>query len=159
MAIETVLFTQDLIGVPAHTLEVTVGTSVVALGTALQNPVTQSSTNGAYVAPTLANFGSIVPAGSNAATATPVTALVSQLGAAAATTGVVFGTGANTLPIGDPMALLNSGTAAIHVYANGYTIDTIAGTTGVTLTNGFGCNFTAVGTAAIVSSNRGTVSS
>jgi hypothetical protein len=106
------------------------------------------------------NFASIVPTGSTAAQATTIPAQVTQLGTAASTTGVAFNATTNPLPIGAPSTLLlNTGSAAVHVYGAGYTIDTIAGTTGVTLTNGFSCFFTAISASAIVSGPRGTISS
>ena len=103
----------------------------------------------------LLNFASITPAGSTIANAAPITGKTTQLGTAASTTGAVFGAG---LPLGESLLLLNSGTAAVHIYATGYTIDTIAGTTGVILTNGTACFFTAVSATAIVSGPKGAVS-
>ena len=110
-------------------------------------------------APALQNFASITPAGSTATTAPVVPAMTTQLGTAASTTGVAF-PAASSLTLGDSLLLLNTGTAAVHVYAlGGTTIDAAAGTTGVALTNGFSCFFTPTGPASIVSGPRGTISS
>jgi hypothetical protein len=98
----------------------------------------------------LTQFSSITPAGSNQATGTPITSLVTVLGTAASTTGVDLPAGTSA-PIGVPMLVLNQGTAAVHLYG-GNTVDTIdstAGTTGVTVTNAHRCFFTQV-------SNNGT---
>lgn len=126
----------------------------------LVNGGTVAQTSGNYTIPTLANFSSITPAGSNLATATLVTALTTQVGAAASTTGIALplSTGAGVL--GSPLLLLNTGTAAIHVYGSGGdTIDGTAGTTGVTLTNAHRCFFTATASGAYVSGPEGGVTS
>jgi hypothetical protein len=98
----------------------------------------------------LTQFSSITPAGSNQATGTPITSVVTVLGTAASTTGSDLPPG-TAAPIGIPLLLLNQGTAAVHLYS-GNTVDTIdgtAGTTGVSLTNAHRCFFTQV-------SNNGT---
>ena len=126
-------------------------------GTVQKSATFSTAVVGSNTLTTIANFASIVPAGSTAAQATPITTQVVQLGTAASTTGVAFGA-ASSLPLGEPILLLNTGSAAVHVYGGGYTIDTIAGTTGVTLTNGFSCFFTPTGTATLISGPRGTTS-
>jgi hypothetical protein len=115
--------------------------------------------NGGTVVPTnglLINFATITPAGSTAATATPITAITTVLETAASTTGAAFVTG--NLSLGQPVLLLNQGTAAVHIYSDG-TIDSTAGTTGVTLTNAHRCFFTAVDSTHIVSGPEGGVTS
>lgn len=103
-------------------------------------------------------FSSITPAGTALSNATPVTSLTSLLGTAASTTGVSLPPSAGV--IGFPQLLINAGTAAIHVYgAGGDTIDTTAGTTGVTLTNAHRCYFTATAAGTYVSGPEGGVTS
>jgi hypothetical protein len=106
----------------------------------------------------LQNFSSITPAGSNQATAALVLGITQQLGTAASTTGVALPAAAS-VPLGDSLLMLNSGTAAVHVYGHSAdTIDTIAGSTGVTLTNAFSCFFTPTTGTSWVSGPRGTIS-
>jgi hypothetical protein len=101
----------------------------------------------------LVQFSSITPAGSTAATATPIASAVTQLGTGASTTGAAFSVPAASLAgVSPPLLVINSGTAAVHIYAlNGDTIDTTAGTTGVTLTNAKACFFTPVASGTWVS--------
>lgn len=174
---DTILMTQGLSSVQAPNVLITVNGTQATLAVALEtfnggtitgtvtnsgtisggavNPATE--TVGSNVVSPLVNFASIVPAGSNLATATAINAKTVQLGVAASTTGVYIS--AASFPTNDPIAMVNSGTAAIHVYGSAYTIDTIAGTTGVTLTNGFGCLIVPTGTASAVTTCRGTVAS
>lgn len=106
----------------------------------------------------LTNFSSITPAGSTAATGTPITSLTTQLGTAASTTGATLPPAAGV--VGLQMLLLNTGTAAVHIYGSGTdTIDGTAGTTGVSLTNAFRSFFVSTGAGTFVSGPRGTVSS
>lgn len=101
---------------------------------------------------------SITPAGSNLATAVTITTQSVQLGTAASTTGVALPASANVLGI--PLLLINTGTAAIHVYGEGGdTIDGTAGTTGVTLTNAHRCFFTSFASGSFVSGPEGGVTS
>ena len=113
-----------------------------------------TTTNGS----TLSLFGSITPAGSNLATATQVTAITTQLGTAASTTGVYLPASGNV--VGRSLLMLNTGTAAVNIYGQGGdTIDTIAGTTGVVLTNAQRCFFTATASGTYVSGPKGGTSS
>jgi hypothetical protein len=110
----------------------------------------------------LFSVATITPAGSNQATGTPVATQTVILGAAPSTTGVVLPSAATV--IGIPLNFINMGTAAVHLYGNGAgagadTIDTTAGTTGVTLTNAHRCIFTATAAGAFVSGPEGGVTS
>lgn len=106
----------------------------------------------------LANFASITPAGSNLATAPAVAALTTQLGTAASTTGAHLPAAAGLFGKTPPLLLINSGTAAIHLYGTGGdTIDSTAGTTGVTFTNAQRCFFTPVSASAWISGPSGTI--
>lgn len=101
---------------------------------------------------------SVTPAGTNLATAATITTEVAYLGTAASTTGVALPPSAST--VGVPLLLINAGTAAIHVYGQGGdVIDTIAGTTGVTITNAHRCFFTTIASGTIVSGPSGTITS
>lgn len=128
-------------------------------GTVQKSGTFSSLVVGSNTVAAIANFASILPAGSNNATAPLPIATTILLGTAASTTGVNLSSVAAAVPIGEPLLLLNPGTAAIHIYGSAYAIDTIAGTTGVTLTNGFSCFFTTTGTASIVSGPKGTIAS
>jgi len=122
----------------------------------------QSLLNGGTVAAggLLVNFSSITPAGSTAATATVINAVTTQLGTAASTTGAVFPPAGPLVGLTPPLLIINDGTAAIHVYANGTdTIDNTAGTTGVTLTNAHRCFFTPVAAGKWSSGPEGGVTS
>src|SRR5579872_7083264 len=125
---------------------VTVTNSGTITGGAV-NPATV--TVGSNVVSTLANYGSITPAGSNQATAALIQAAITDMGTAASTTGAVCPAASTLFNVGPPLLLINSGTAAVHVYAHGAdTIDNAAGSTGVSLTNGFGVQIVATGTAS-----------
>ena len=151
----TILLNQDLTSVPVGNVLVT------PLG-GTQAPLVDLVNGGTVAAGgLLINFSSITPAGSTAATATPITSVVTEIGTAASTTGAAFTTPAATLVgVSPPLLLINDGTAAIHVYAlNGDTIDNTAGTTGVTLTNAHRCFFTPVASGKWVSGPEGGVTS
>lgn len=121
----------------------------------LQNLV-NGGTNGAN--PVLLQFQSITPAGTALANATPIISENTLLGTAASTTGVSLPL--STTTVGYPLLVVNAGTAAVHVYGTGGdVIDTIAGTTGVTLTNGFGVTFLATAANVYHSTMRGTIAS
>jgi hypothetical protein len=102
-------------------------------------------------------FGSITPAGSNAATATKITSLTTQLGTAASTTGAVLPLAASLVGKTQPLLLINSGTAAIHLYGTVDTIDGTAGATGVTFTNGQRVFVTPVAAGAWITGPSGTI--
>lgn len=151
---DTVLMTQGLGSVKADNVLVTPTGGTQALLASLVNGGTVSAGG------LLTRFATITPAGSNAATATPIVSAVTQLGTAASTTGAAFSISASSLVgVAGSLLLINSGTAAVHIYTStGDTIDTIAGTTGVTLTNGHSCFFTPVAAGAWVSGPAGATS-
>ncbi len=106
----------------------------------------------------LANFASITPAGSNLATAPAIASLTTQLGTAASTTGAHLPAAAGLVGLTSPLLLINSGTAAIHLYGTGGdTIDGTAGTTGVTFTNAQRCFVTPVSSSAWITGPSGTI--
>lgn len=151
---DTVLMTQGLGSVKSDNVLITPLGGTQATMASLVNGGTVSAGG------LLVNFSSITPAGSTAATATPIASAVTQLGTGASTTGAAFSVPAASLVgISKPLLVINSGTAAVHIYAlNGDTIDTTAGTTGVTLTNAKSCFFTPVASGAWVSGPVGGVS-
>jgi len=141
--------------VPAATVLITPpGGTQVSLANAINGGTVVTSSTGFA----LTNFASITPAGSNLATAPLIGSVVTNLGAAASTTGAALPLSTN-VP-GLPLFLINTGTAAVHIYGSGGdTIDGTAGTTGVTLTNTHRCFFTATASGAYVSGPEGGVSS
>lgn len=151
---DTVLMTQGLGSVKADNVLITPAGGTQALLASLVNGGTVSAGG------LLTHFASITPAGSNAATATPIASTTTQLGTAASTTGAALSVPAASLVgVSGSLLLINSGTAAVHIYTStGDTIDTIAGTTGVTLTNGNRCFFTPVASGTWVSGPAGTIS-
>lgn len=91
--------------------------------------------------------------GTNRATALSLTKQINVVStAASAAVGVVLPPSAS-VGVGGIVDVYNDGPAnAFHIYAAGSdTIDTIAGATGVNLTNGFGCRFMVTALGAYVS--------
>lgn len=148
---DTVLMTQGLASVQSDNVLITPLGGTQASLASLINGGTASAGG------LLTHFASITPAGSTAATATPIASSVTQLGTGASTTGAAFSVPAASLVgVVGSLLVINSGTAAVHVYAlNGDTIDTIAGTTGVTVTNAKACFFTPVASGTWVSGPEG----
>lgn len=106
----------------------------------------------------LSVFGSITPTGSTEATGASISSLTTVLGTAASTTWAVLPPSASV--IGQQMLIINQGTAAVHIGAQGGdTIDNTAGTTGVTLTNAHRCFFVSTGAGTYVSGPEGGVTS
>lgn len=96
--------------------------------------------------------------GSTFAGALTLTNQINNISSVAASTGVVLPSAAKC--IGLPLLLLNTGTAAVTVYGQGGdTIDTTAGTTGVTLTNAHRSWFTSTKANTFISGPSGTVTS
>ncbi len=101
----------------------------------------------------------LTAAGTNRATALALTAGVNNVTTAAASTGVTL-PAISTYGIGgNPIVIFNAGANAIQVYGAGSdTIDTIAGSTGVVLTNAKRSAYYAVAAATWVSAQLGVVS-
>jgi hypothetical protein len=148
---DTLLYTDQLSVISADNLLVTPPGGTQATLSGLVNGGTVDAGSG------LLNFGSVTPAGSNAATAPVITGIVTEIGTGASTTGVALPPTA-IIPPGDSVLLINAGTAAVHVYGGAYTIDGIAAATGVILTNGTSCFFTPISATAIISGPKGGVS-
>ena len=101
-----------------------------------------SDLNRALAQPVLSTETAIVAAGTTIADATTLNAAVNVIGTAAASTGVKLRADA---PVGSVVTVYNDGASAIKVYALGdVNIDAVAGTVGVTLTNGNRAQFTRV---------------
>lgn len=93
--------------------------------------------------------------GTNRATAYAITKKVTQFTTAAASTGAVLPAGV----IGQTYTIFNAGANAIQVYGNGSdTIDGVAGSTGVPLTNAKRCEYTCVAANTWISAQLGVVS-
>jgi hypothetical protein len=136
-----------------------VGTLEVTPPGGAQGPLSEFLNGGTTsIATALTVFSSITPAGTNLATSVVVGSLTTLLGTAPSTAGVTLPPSSQV--IGYPLLMINNGTAAPHVYGQGGdTIDTTAGTTGVTLTNGHRCFFTATAAGTYVSGPEGGVTS
>lgn len=94
--------------------------------------------------------------GTNRATAYVIIGQITNVTTASASTGVVLN--AATKP-GMKRVIYNNGANPIKVYANGSdTIDTVAGATGVTLTNALRCQFTCVAVGVWISAQLGVIS-
>ena len=150
MATDTILYTNGLASILAGNVLVTPNGGTQATLNDLVNGGTVA------VGVNFQTYGSITPAGSNLATAPVVSAQITELGTAASTTGVALPPSGNVL--GVPLLMINVGTAAVHVYSQGGdTIGTIAGTTGVTLTNGHRSFVTALAAGGFISGPSGTI--
>lgn len=83
----------------------------------------------------------LTAAGTTRVDALVLTKAINVITTAAASTGAVLPP-ASTVGIGGNVIIFNDGASAIKVYAAGSdTIDAVAGTTGVTLTNALRCEF------------------
>lgn len=109
-----------------------------------------------YWTQTAAN--ALTAAGTTRANALVLAASINNITTAAASTGVVLPPAAQ-VGIGGTVFIYNAGASVIKVYAAGSdTIDTIAGATGVSLTNAKRCQYTVVAAATWVSAQLGVVS-
>lgn len=100
----------------------------------------------------------LTAAGTNQATGLQLAKQINNITTAAASTGVVLPSVA-TVGIGAIVIVINAGASAIKVYGSGSdTVDTIAGATGVTLSNAKRSMYIAVAAATWVSAQLGVVS-
>jgi hypothetical protein len=104
----------------------------------------------------LSSVGNALTAvGANRATALQLAKQVNTVTSAASNTGVILPVGV----IGMVITVYNAGANAIKVYASASeTIDTVAGVTGVTLTNALRCQYTFVAANTWISAQLGVVS-
>lgn len=101
----------------------------------------------------------LTAAGTTRTDAFQLAAQLNNVTTAAASTGVILPASA-TIGIGSIIYLFNAGANAIKVYAAGSdTIDTIAGVTGVSLTNANRCMYMLVAANTFISAKMGVVSS
>lgn len=108
------------------------------------------------VATTVGN--ALTAVGTNRATALALTATVNNITTATASTGVTLPSAA-TVGIGARLTIFNAGASPIQVYGAGSdTIDTVAGVTGVPLTNAKRAVFYVVAAATWISAQLGVVS-
>lgn len=130
------------------------GNTVVAgtLGvTGLATVVNATATG--YIRQSVGNV--LTAAGTTRADALVLADQVNNITTAAASTGAVLPAGV----IGDILIIENAGANAIQVYGNGSdTIDGVAGTTGVVLTNAKRCMYICVAANTIISAQLGAVS-
>jgi hypothetical protein len=97
----------------------------------------------------------LTAAGTTRTDALALTKDINNVTTAAASTGVTLPAGV----VGEEVVVINAGANAIQVYGNGSdTIDTVAGSTGVVLTNGKRAIFMCVAANTIVSAQLGVVS-
>ena len=109
-----------------------------------------------YVSGSVGN--ALTAVGTNRATSLALVAQVNNITSAAASTGVTLPTVAS-VGIGAVVIIFNGGASAITVYGAGSdTIDAVAATTGVPLTNAKRCAYYAVAAATWVSAQLGVVS-
>ena len=100
----------------------------------------------------------LTAAGTTRADALALTKAINVVGTAAASTGVVLPSAA-TVGIGGSVIVFNDGANAIKVYGAGSdTIDGVAGSTGVTLTNALRCEFYVTAAATFKSAKLGATS-
>lgn len=112
--------------------------------------------NGTFVRESVTN--GITATGSNLATAVTLTSAINFLAAATTGTGVVLPPIAS-VGVGGSVELFNGGAGTVSVYGmGGNTIDTIAGTTGVLLSNAKRCEYIASTASSYVSAQLGVVS-
>jgi hypothetical protein len=96
--------------------------------------------------------------GTNRATALVLSHQINDITTAASSTGAVLPSVAS-VGIGTIIIVFNAGANAITMFASGSdTIDTVAGATGVTLTNAKRCMYIAVAAATWISAQLGVVS-
>lgn len=96
--------------------------------------------------------------GTNRATALVLTSLLNVITAAAGGTGVLLPSAAS-VGLGNSVLIFNDGASAIQVYGAGSdTIDTIAGATGVVLTNAKRCQYWVTAALTWESAQLGVVS-
>lgn len=111
--------------------------------------------NNKFAQPQYSTQQSVTAAGTARASATAILAAVTNITTAAASTGVA-------LPAGVPglkYTIFNGGANTIKVYGNGSdTIDGIAGSTGVSLSNAARCNYYCVAANTWISALLGAVS-
>lgn len=109
-----------------------------------------------YWTQTVAN--ALTAAGTTRANALVLAASINNITTAAASTGVVLPPAAQ-VGIGGTVYVYNAGASVIKVYGAGSdTIDSVAGATGVSLTNAKRCQYTVVAAATWVSAQLGVVS-
>jgi len=112
-----------------------------------------NSTTAGYTRRSTAN--ALTAAGTNRATALVLAKDTNNVTTAAAGTGVVLPAGL----VGMKLTIFNAGANALQVYANGSdTIDTVAGATGVVLTNAKRCDYYCVAANTWISAQLGVVS-
>lgn len=105
-----------------------------------------------------ATASGLTAVGTTRANALALTSAVNVIGTAAASTGVVLPSAA-TVGIGGVVRIYNDGANPIKVYSAGSdTIDGVAGTTGVTLTNALRCDFQVTAALTFKSAKLGTTS-
>lgn len=129
-----------------------VGFSVNGSGNVSANAIVATT----YISRSVGN--ALTAAGTNRATALALTHQINNVTTAAASTGVLL-PAVSVAGIGTVITIYNGGASATQVYGAGSdTIDTIAGVTGVPLTNAKRCTYTAVAAATWVSAQLGVVS-
>ncbi len=139
--------TSGFIGAVTGALNGTLGQATPAIAT-----VTNLTATG-YVLPSVGN--ALTAAGNNRATALQLAKEINNITTAAASTGVILPVGV----IGMRITIFNAGASATQVYASASeTIDTIAGATGVPLTNAKRCDFFFVAANTWISAQLGVVS-
>ncbi len=143
-------------------LKLLVGQAMIAvtIGGALTVTGAQTSTGnivaGGFVQASVGN--ALTAVGTNRATALPLTKAINVISTAAASTGVTLPAAA-TVGIGGSVIIFHNGANAIKVYGAGSdTIDTVAGATGVTLTNALRCQYFVTAALTYVSAQLGVVS-
>jgi len=115
--------------------------------------VTLLNSTSAYALSSVGN--ALTAVGTNRATALQLAKQVNNVTTAAAGTGVILPVGV----IGMVITVYNNGANAIKVYASASeTIDTVAGATGVTLTNALRCQYTYVAANTWISAQLGVIS-
>lgn len=139
---------------PTVPLDVTgaiLGSTTITAGTALASGTT--NTAGTYFLNSVGN--ALTAAGTDRATALQLAKGVNNVTTAAASTGVVLPVGV----VGMQIIIENAGANPIKVYASASeTIDTVAGATGVTLTNAKRCMYLYVAANTWISAQLGVVS-
>ena len=115
--------------------------------------VTLLNSTSAYALSSVGN--ALTAVGTNRATALQLAKQVNNVTTAAAGTGVILPVGV----IGMVITVYNNGANAIKVYASASeTVDTVAGATGVTLTNALRCQYTYVAANTWISAQLGVIS-
>lgn len=115
--------------------------------------VTLLNSTSAYALSSVGN--ALTAVGTNRATALQLAKQVNNVTTAASGTGVILPVGV----IGMVITVYNNGANAIKVYASASeTVDTVAGATGVTLTNALRCQYTYVAANTWISAQLGVIS-